>query len=281
MEDPPIARILERLGSQESHRAWSDFLESFSAHILQTVRLFERDADPVADCFLYVCERLSEKGFRRLRSFKLGGIAKFLTWLRVVVRNLCLDWHRKEFGRHRVFQSIAVLGALEQDVFRCIYEQGLSQDESLNLLRASYPQLTMAELETGAGRVRSALTDRQIWLAGARRHPPLPWERDSEAGSQEQIAEPIDPAPSIESLLVMDEERAAVERALGGLAKPERLLIELRFEQGLTLQETAQLLNLKDAQTVDRRQREVIEKLRKQLADFFARAEKPGACPCN
>ncbi len=274
MEDPPIARILERLGSQDFQEAWADFLESFSPHILQTVKLFEREADPVADCFLYVCERLSEKGFRRLRSFKPGGTAKFSTWLRVVVRNLCLDWHRKEFGRHRVFQSIAMLGALEQDVFRCIYEQGLSQDESLNWLRASYPQLTMAELEAGAGRVRSALTDRQIWLASAQRQTPLPLGRDPDVEHQEQIAEPLDPAPSIESLLVMDEERDALERALGRLTKPERLLIELRFEQGLTLQQIAQLLGLKDAQSVDRRQREVIEKLRSQLADFSPESGK-------
>ncbi len=276
MEDPPISRVLERLGSKESHHAWSDFLESFSPDILQTVKIFERDTDPVADCFLYVCERLSEKGFRRLRSFKPGGSAKFLTWLRVVVRNLCLDWHRKEFGRHRIFQSIARLSALDQNVFRCIFEQGLSQDESLNWLRASYPQLTMAELEAGAGRVRSALTDRQIWLASARRQTPLPLARDPEAEPRKQIAEPIDPAPSIESLLVMDEERAALERALGRLTKPERLLIELRFEQGLTLQETALLLGLKDAQTVDRRQREVIEKLRSRLADFCRESGKTG-----
>src|SRR6266704_1525798 len=137
MENSPVARILDRLGSDEFQQAWADFLETYSPNIFQTAKLFERDADPVADCFLFVCERLSEKGFRRLRSFKPGGSAQFTTWLRVVVRNLCMDWHRKEFGRHRVFQSIAKLGALEQEIFRCIYEQGLSQDESLNFLRAN------------------------------------------------------------------------------------------------------------------------------------------------
>jgi RNA polymerase sigma factor (sigma-70 family) len=268
MENPPIARILERLVSQEFQQAWTEFLESYSLHILQTVRLFERDADPVADCFLFVCEALTEKGFRRLRSFKLDGSAQFTTWLRVVVRNLCLDWHRKEFGRHRVFQSIARLGTLDQEIFRCVYEQGLSQDESLNFLRANHPQLTLAEFDAGMGRVRGALTDRQIWLAGARRQTPLPLERDPEAGPEELIPEPIDPAPNIESMLVMNEQRAALERALGRLAKPERLLIKLRFEQGLTLQEIAPLMGLKDAQTVDRRQRDIVEKLRKELADF-------------
>src|SRR5690348_6219255 len=145
MEDFPIARILERLATPECGQAWAEFLETYSACVLQTVKLFERDADPVADCFLFACEGLSEKGFRRLRSFKPEGSAQFTTWLRVVVRNLCLDWHRKEVGRNRVFQSIAKLGPLDQEIFRCVYEQGLSQDQSLNVLRADRPQLALPE----------------------------------------------------------------------------------------------------------------------------------------
>ena len=219
----------------------------------------EEDArDVVQETYLRAWKGL--KGFR--------GDAQFTTWLRVVVRNLCLDWHRKEFGRHRVFQSIARLGALEQEIFRCIYEQGLSQDESLNFLRASYPSLRMAELEACMDRVRSTLTARQIWLAGARRRRPLPLEHDPEGKPKGSIPEIIDPAPSAESLLVMKELQAALERALSRLSKPERLLTRLRFERGLTLQETASLMGLKDAQTVDRRQRDIIEKLRKELADF-------------
>ncbi len=268
MEDTPVALILERLGSKGFMQAWAGFLETYSPYILQTAKLFERDADPLADCFLFACEGLSEKGFRRLRAFKPGGSAQFTTWLRVVVRNLCMDWHRKEFGRHRVFQSIAKLGALEQEIFQCIYDQGLSQDESLNFLRVNYPSLKMAEIEAGMDRVRSALTDRQIWLAGARRRALLPLKRDPEGKPQNAITEVVDPAPSAESMLVMNEQRAALERALSRLSKPERLLIRLRFERGLTLQETASLMGLKDAQAVDRRQRDIIEKLRKELADF-------------
>ncbi len=268
MADSGVARILDGLGSPQCRQAWSDFLALYSPYILQTVKVFERDDDPVADCFLFVCERLCEKGFRRLRSFDPGGSAEFTTWLRVVVRNLCLDWHRKESGRYRVFQSVAKLGALEQEVFKCVYERGLSQDESLNLLRLRHPQLTMEELEASLARVQSTLTDRQIWLASTRRHTPVPLAPDLEDPVQEGLAEIADPAPSIESFLMVDEQREALNRALGRLSEPERLLIKMRFEQGLTLQEIGRLVGLKDAQTVDRRLREVIEKLRRDLPDF-------------
>lgn len=266
MDNSQVSRILEQIGSKEFEQAWADFLEAFSSLMLQTVRHFEREPDPVADCFLYVCERLCEKSFRRLRAFKPGGGAQFSTWLRVVVRNLCLDWRRQEFGRHRIFQSIARLGALDQEIFRCVFEQGLTHEESLNFLRAHHPQLTMTELEAGVGRVRGALTDRQLWLAGARRLTTVSLEGDPEGEPLESHPALIDPAPSAETLFVMEEQREALERALGRLSKPERLLIKLRFERGLTLHEVASVLGLKDAQTVDRRLREVIEQLRQTIA---------------
>src|SRR5258706_12794353 len=100
-EDP--GRILRGLTSDEAQSAWSEFLQSYAALIYQVVGFFERDTDHAADCFLFVCEHLSNNRYRRLRAFRVDGPAKFTTWLRAVVRNLCLDWHRKEFGRQRIF----------------------------------------------------------------------------------------------------------------------------------------------------------------------------------
>jgi RNA polymerase sigma factor (sigma-70 family) len=266
MENFQVARILEQLGTKECEQAWAEFLEEFSPLILQTVRHFEREPDPAADCFLFVCERLCEKSFRRLRAFKPGGAAQFTTWLRVVARNLCLDWRRQEFGRHRIFQSVARLGKLDQEIFRCVFEQGLTQDDCLNFLLPHYPQLTMAELEAGVERVRSALTDRQLWLAGARRHTTVTLESDPEREPREP-PELADPTPNAESVLVMSEQREAMEQALSTLSKPERLLIKLRFDEELTLQEIASVVGLKDAQTVDRRLHDVIERLRNAMAE--------------
>jgi RNA polymerase sigma factor (sigma-70 family) len=267
MGGTPIAGILARLASREFQEAWAEFLEAYSPLILQMVRNFEREPDAVSDCFLFVCERLCEKSSRRLRAFKPGGAAQFPTWLRVVVRNLCLDWHRQEFGRHRIFQSIARLDKLEQAIFRCIFEQGFTQDECLNFLLADYPHLTMDMLEAGVERVRGALTDRQLWLAGARRHSTVPLESDQEGKPGKSAPEPADPAPTAESLLVANEQRDALEIALGRLSKPEKLLVKLRFDEELTLKDIASLLGLKDAQTADRRLRDVIEQLRRALAD--------------
>lgn len=270
MENSQVVHILEQLGSKDFEQAWAEFLEAYSPVILQMVKHFEREPDPVADCFLFVCERLCEKSFRRLRAFKPGGAAQFPTWLRVVVRNLCQDWRRQEFGRHRIFQSVARLGALDQEIFRCVFEQGLTHDECLTFLRPHHPQLTMAEIEAGVERVRGALTDRQIWLAVARRRTTVPIESDPEGDARESAPELVDPAPNAETELMLSEQREAMEEALRKLSKPERLLIKLRFDEELTLQEIASVLGLKDAQTVDRRLREVIEQLRNAIEDLAA-----------
>jgi RNA polymerase sigma factor (sigma-70 family) len=274
MENVQIAHILEHLGSKNFEAAWAEFLEAYSPLILQTVKHIEREPDPVADCFLFACERLCQNNFRRLRAFKPGGAAQFPTWLRVVVRNLCLDWRRQEYGRHRIFHSVARLDAVDQEIFRCVYEQGLTHNETLNLLRDRHPHLTPAEFEAGVERVRGALTDRQIWLAGARRQASVPLQREAEGEPSEPLPELIDPAPNAESSMVSSEQNAALERALAALSKPDRLLIKLRFDEGLTLQQTASVLGLKDAQTADRRLREVFEQLRKAIEDYSGRRGK-------
>ncbi len=261
-----MARILEHLSSREPWQAWTEFLETYSPIILRTVQAFEREPDSRTDCFLFVCQRLSESQFRRLRRYQPGGRARFTTWLQVVVRNLCLDWHRQEYGRQRVFESVARLDPLDQEVFREVYTRGLSREDCFFRLRLARASLTWEEVDRSLERIQQQLTPRQQWLLSARRPKleSLQGEPDGEQEvSQRQV---VDPRPDPETLAAMKEQEDALERALGRLSAPERLLLRLRFDQGLTLLEIARLAELKDPQTTDRRIREILEKLRRELA---------------
>lgn len=265
MEDEKIYSILERLRSSGAAGAWSEFLQLYSPIILQVVQFFERDADHAADCFVFVCEQLSRKRFQRLRRFQLKGRARFSTWLRVVVRNLCVDWHRKEFGRRRIFESIARLPTLDRKIFRCAYEDGMSPDQAFLLLRAHFPHLTMRRIGEGLERIRQSLTSRQQWLLSVRN---LRVEALETLGASEEqvLGKQIpDPRADPEALAALNEQRAAVATALSRLEKNERLLLRLRFEQGLTLAEIGRVTQLEDAQSVDRRIRKILERLRKDM----------------
>lgn len=266
MEDTQITQLLQRLHSHQAQEAWAEFLAAYSPLILQVVRLLERDDDPIADCYLFVCEKLSQRQFRRLTLFRPDGPASFRTWLRAVVRNLSLDWRRREFGRHRVFESIQRLSALEREVFHRVFEQGFSAAEAFLSLRAGIPGLEEKQVEEAVERIRNLLTPRQLWLLQADRRE-LPAGSTEPDGTGPPLDERVaDSRPDPESLAAWNEERANLSHALALLPKDDRLFLRLRYEQDLTLDMVAKVTGLKDAQAADRRIREILSRLQRSLS---------------
>ena len=264
--DRALNSLLERLDSEDAQSedapaAWAEFLAAYSPLILQVARLLETDSDDVSAAFLFACEQLSRDRCRRLRRFQPDGPASFSTWLRAVVRNLCLDWRRKKLGRHRVFRSIANLPILDQEIFRRIYWDGLDQEAAFHALHTRFPGLTRERLAASAEEVRRALSSRQLGLLAERRQH----VQSLDEGSPERGDAPREiaaPGPDPESLVLDWERRGWLDKALARLAEPDRLLIRLRFEQGLTLAEVARLTGLENAQRVDRQIRKVLTDLR-------------------
>jgi len=266
MQDCVVDSILKGLRSSCPRDAWVEFLHQYSLLIFQTCQYSTGDADHAADCFLFACEQLSRNNFRRLLRFRPDGSASFSTWLRVVVRNLCLDWLRKEFGRPRLFRSIARLSRLEGEVYRCRYEQGLSLDDTFVSLRPNFPDLTMEQVATAEEQVEKSLNSRQMWLMSTRKSPlPLYSQAASVGLIDAPAVEPMEARPNQESALASREQEDRLWLAVGKLSKPERLLIRMRFEQGLSLEEIAGLTGLGDAQRVHRRIANILDKLRKKI----------------
>jgi len=101
-------RRLERLRSPEPkcvEEAWAEFLHGYAPLILQVVSVCERDAENRQECFVYACEHLCRNRFHRLRQFQPDGPATFATWLRAVVRNLCIDWQRRQLGQRVLLRT--------------------------------------------------------------------------------------------------------------------------------------------------------------------------------
>jgi RNA polymerase sigma factor (sigma-70 family) len=268
MGDSAPDAILEELRSSQSREAWAEFLRQYSSLIFQTCQFSTSDADQAADCFLFACEQLSRNHFRRLLRFRPRGTASFSTWLRVVLRNLCLDWRRKQFGRPRLLCSIARLPQLEGEVYRCRYEQGLSLDETLLFLCPNFPGLSMQRLMETDAHVRDSLSSRQLWLIGARKARARGALQGSGVGIAEDDAlaqHPVDPRPNQESTLASQEQEEHLRSAIAKLPAPDRLLIRLRFEEGLSLEQIARLTALGDAQRVHRRIGDVLAVLRKKV----------------
>ncbi|HSF16312.1 MAG TPA: sigma-70 family RNA polymerase sigma factor [Vicinamibacteria bacterium] len=253
MKGPDVAPILKRLSSPGAAEAWRDFLDAYAALILHAIRIAERDPDDASECFLFVCEQLSRKGFRRLSRFRVDGPASFPTWLTAVVRNLTIDWHRKRSGRRRPFRAISRLPLLEQELFRCVFDQGMTAEAALLHLRPRFPALSWARVSEGIERVRKALAPRQLWLLSIRQ------------GSLVSIEQPADPGPDPEILAASNEMRAILARVLKELPSVDRLLLRLRFDHDLTLDQIARLTGMDGAQSADRRIRKVLDDLRQRM----------------
>ena len=263
ISSPTVKLLLERLRSPDAETGWEEFLRQYSSLLYHSVRTFTRDEDEASDCFVHICEQLVRNGFRRLLQFKFEGTASFTTWLRVVARNLCYDWHRKKYGRLRPFKSVQHLSTMESEVYRCRYECRLSREETLQQLQATWPTAGMDVLTDIESRLEHSLSSRQQWLLSA-------WkQRESGASvsateeeTWEESTAVIDTGPNPETLVVDQQQRRRLLKSLSLLPPVERLVVRLRFDEGLSLVEIAHLTGLGDAQRVHRRIAAIFQKLR-------------------
>lgn len=260
---PPqlLETLLRDLYSPNPKDAWAEFLSEYSTVIYQVVRHFEVDPDNTADCFQFVCEQLIDHRSKRLRRFKGVGPATFTTWLRAIVRNLCVDWHRKQFGRLRPFSSVAQLPVFDQQVFRMVYQRAMPPEECMAMLSADFPNTTIQQINESKTRIESVLTSNQRWLLAQRSAS----QNGHDEHGEEILLEIRDAHKDPETQAIENERKQKLERALKSLSPNERLLIRLRFEEGVTLDKAAALLGLGNAQRADRQIKEILTRLRKLM----------------
>jgi len=264
--DSRISDRLPALLAEDHEKAWDDFLNGCAPLILQVVHLFERDQDRIEDCFVFVCERLKRNNLRRIRQFDTEGAATFSTWLRAVVRNLCLDWRRHRFGRPRIFRSIARLPKLDQEVFRCIHHRRLRENETYHAVRALYPSLTRDELADSIVRINKCLSHHQSWLLVSRnsRLESISASSSDPDAADREIELP-DREPNPETHSARQESLMALRKAMSGLPPQQRLLLRLRYEQELSLEQIADLTQLSSPLAVQRIIQRAILTIREQL----------------
>lgn len=67
MREDRIYTVPALFRSGDTHDAWCAFIDEYGPVILQVVRHLGADGDAASDCFQFICERLCEDRFRRLR----------------------------------------------------------------------------------------------------------------------------------------------------------------------------------------------------------------------
>lgn len=146
MGEPSIATLIEWLRSADAESAWRQFLDQYTPILYQSARGCSRDEDESAGCFLYICEELAKSDFRRLRQFRQDGTASFVTWLRAIARNLCVDRMHKSYGAdnlcfHRRENKLTVLTEAATPAMA-----GLAASSFLQLMRTELSGAVRARL---------------------------------------------------------------------------------------------------------------------------------------
>lgn len=248
----PITDLLARLSSDQAESAWNEFLRRYSSLVFHVARQYESNEERTSDCFLYACGQLSDNSFRRLQSYRPDGPAQFRTWLTSVVSNLCIDWRRKLHGRYRPTTAIARLPDLEQLVYRYIYVRGMTREHCLRVLQARFPGLTDLQLSEINARLFSLLTSRQRWQLSARTRDSISLDEATLSDQEDAPIQPEDPGPGPEALSQMEQDRGLLDAAIAQLQPRHRLLLRLRYQQDLTLEEVARLTHLPDPYRANR-----------------------------
>lgn len=223
---------------------WRAFIDQHSPRLLQLIdQCGVRDRDDAMDLYVHVCERLAADDCARLRKHDpaKGALA---AWLSIVVRRMLVDWVRSNQGRRRLFGSIRALPVVDQRVFELFYWRRHSPSEIADLVPGTSGRgIGLAAVFASLERIERALTERQrtdLVTMTARAGATIALE-DEEG---EPVVRAASEAPDPEAALLMAQRDQALAAALQTLPVEDRVIVSMRFMDGLTLPEIRRALHL-------------------------------------
>ena len=97
-DSPPLLKdLLATEGPRDD--AWTAFVREYTRLLLHVARESSQNRDEAMDAYANILEKLREDGCRRLRAYSAHPGSQFTTWLVVVARRVCIDYHRQKYGR--------------------------------------------------------------------------------------------------------------------------------------------------------------------------------------
>jgi DNA-directed RNA polymerase specialized sigma24 family protein len=242
--------------------AYAELLKRFSPVIIRMIRRFMYDQDEVMEVYTSVCERLRAKNFKALRRFRIN--KEITPWLSVVVANACRDRFRKKRFTSVPQSVISKLDAREKLVFKYYYQEQYQQDHIVEIIKGKHStECTALDVAHALDKIESLLSINKRWhliMALNQNKAMLSLEDlqefGFEAASTDTATPKADPAKNNAERLV---------DALDTLEPEDRLLVLLRFEQGMKASEIADVLAFENHKYVYTRLRTIVNRLRRVM----------------
>ncbi len=208
-------------------------------------------ADEAEDFTSMVCVRLLEDDCAVIRRF--GGRSSLGTYLTAVITHLAQDWRNARWGKWRPSMAARRRGPVAVHLDRLLQRDGVGLEEACEILRTNYQvEESRSQLEEIAAALPVRVRRRFIeWTA-------LELE-DAFAASTSTFRDPYahDHAQRL---------AGALTSALQSLPAEDRLLIKLRFEDGLRIVDIARTLR-RPEKPLYRRLERVLAQLRRTLEE--------------
>lgn len=179
------------------------------------------DADELA---AWAKGRLMDNDYSILRKF--GGRSSLATYLTVVCQNLFLDWRNGRWGRWRPSAVAQRLGPVALQMEELLWRDGHPMREAIEILRARGVAESDIELRRLAAKLPQRVADREV---------------DIESVVDSTVLGVDPPAVDDESRRRLLE---ALDRLVAKLGAEDRLIIRMRFNDGLSVADIARFLKL-------------------------------------
>lgn len=254
-----MERWLAELEAGRPEAAWDAFLARYRRLVFAAIRHYVQDHDDVMDAFAQVCEGLRENDLHRLRAYERASNhpARFSTWLVVVVRNLCVDWIRQQYGRPRETAATRRLTSLQRRIHELVFTGLRSHSEAYELIRSR----DGADLTFGTF-LRELTTVYRVVTGGRGRLP-------------REMSAPPPPESRVDAVdrIGIAETRQALAKALACLSAVDRAAVQMYLIDELPAADVARVLGLSNAKAVYNRVYRAMAAVREELERVGLRRE--------
>ena len=232
--------LLHRLfsGGTKSELAWKEFLALYSNLFLSIIYKFTQKYDEVMEKYLFVCSKLCKDDFHILKKFNPSPNfrkPKLSTWLTVVVRNLCIDEFRTNHGRRRLPEAIKSLNDFDICVFKLYFWIGYTEMEICQVF---------SSLKNNNDKVLKSIYKinnllKETKTGDYKNFEPVLIELDEEK------------LVSHDNLFTLSELSEQINKSISKLTPIQNMVLKLRFWEGLSPKEIAELLKISRRKVYD------------------------------
>ena len=196
-------------------------IEKLIASICRRKRM---DADATEEFAAEVKLRLVEDDYAIIRKFE--GRSPFEVYIAAVVKRLLLDHQRRQWGKWHASAAARKLGPIAVELECRLYRDGRPMEDALRLLLWHHSNVTREELERIVAQLPARTGRHEVDLENA-----------------DTVAAPA-AGPDLVRSETAGRVSAIVKAAIQRMPEEDQLILQLRFESGMTVAQIARALHL-------------------------------------